>query len=95
MSFLLSRDYRRLWLASAVSNIGDGVTIVATPLLVAALTGDPGAVAAAAFVTQLPWLLFSLVGGAYADRWDRRRILIIVNVIRGVILAGVSVAVTT
>ncbi|HEX6683788.1 MAG TPA: MFS transporter [Candidatus Limnocylindrales bacterium] len=91
----LGRDFRRLWLAATVSNVGDGITVVATPLLVAALTADPALVAGAAFVTQLPWLLFALISGAFADRWDRRRTIVVVNVLRGVILAAVAAAVAT
>ena len=56
----LGPDFAKVWTASAVSNVGDGVTMVAGPLLVAQLTGDPGLVAGAAFVHQLPWLLLAL-----------------------------------
>jgi MFS family permease len=92
---LSNKDFRRLWLASAVSNVGDGVTMVAGPLLVADLTGDPGAVAGAVFVQQLPWLLFALVSGAYVDRLDRRRIVVAVNAGRAAVLAALTVTVAT
>jgi MFS family permease len=91
----LGTDFRKLWTASAVSNIGDGVTMVAGPLLVADLTGDPALVAGAAFAQQLPWLLFALVSGAYVDRLDRRRILVAVNAGRCAVLGGLAVAVAT
>ena len=90
-----NKDFRRLWLASAVSNVGDGVTMVAGPLLVADLTGDPGPVAGAVFVQQLPWLLFALVSGAYVDRLDRRRIVVAVNAGRAAVLAALTVTVAT
>jgi hypothetical protein len=64
----LGADFTRLWTASAVSNLGDGVTGVAGPLLVASLTDSPALVAGAAFAQQLPWLLFSLPAGAWVDR---------------------------
>jgi hypothetical protein len=64
----LGADFAKLWTANAVSNHGDGVTMVAGPLLVASITTDPAAVAAAAFAQQLPWLLFALISGAWADR---------------------------
>ncbi|MFE9203181.1 MFS transporter [Micromonospora sp. NPDC007230] len=89
----LGRDFRRLWTATAVSNLGDGVTLVAGPLLVASLTPDPAAVAAAALAPQLPWLLFALVSGALVDRLDRRRLIIGVNVGRGLVLAALAGAV--
>ena len=70
----LGGDFVRLWSASVISNLGDGVTMVAGPLLVASLTNEPALVAGAVFAQQLPWLLFSLPGGAYVDRLDRRRL---------------------
>ncbi|MBF9131950.1 MFS transporter [Plantactinospora sp. S1510] len=91
----LGREFGRLWAASAISNIGDGVTAVAGPLLVASLTDDPALIAGAAFVAQLPWLLFSLPGGALVDRLDRRRLMIAVDLGRAVVLgtlAGLALA---
>ncbi|MFR9780051.1 MFS transporter [Micromonospora sp. MS34] len=89
----LGRDFHHLWTASAVSNLGDGVTMVAGPLLVASLTRDPAAVAAAALAPQLPWLLFSLVSGALVDRVDRRQLIVTVNVGRGLVLGALAGAV--
>jgi MFS family permease len=89
----LGADFAKLWTANAVSNVGDGVTRVAGPLLMASLTDDPALVAGAVFAQQLPWLLFSLPGGAYVDRLDRRRLLVAVNLLRGVVLAGLAVTV--
>jgi MFS family permease len=86
----LGPDFRRLWTANAVSNLGDGVTLVAGPLLVASLTADPTAIAAAVLAQQLPWLLFSLVSGALVDRLDRRRLIVTVNLARAVVLAALA-----
>lgn len=91
----MGTDFRKLWTASAVSNLGDGVTMVAGPLLVADLTGSPGLVAGAAFVQQLPWLLVALIGGAYVDRFDRRRIVVAVNAGRCAVLGALTLTVAT
>lgn len=91
----LGAEFRKLWAASAVSNIGDGVTLVAGPLLAATLTRDPALIAGAAFVQALPWLLFSLVSGAHVDRVDRRRLIFAVDVARGTVLACLTVLVGT
>lgn len=91
----LGADFTKLWTASAVSNVGDGVTMVAGPLLVASLTRDPVLVAGGAFVQSLPWLLFSLVGGVLADRLDRRRLIVAVDVLRGAALGGLCLAIAT
>jgi predicted MFS family arabinose efflux permease len=89
----LGADFWKLWTSSAVANLGDGVTMVAGPLFVASLTADPAAVAGAAFAQQLPWLLFALISGAWADCLDRRRLVVTVNVIRAGALAVLSAAV--
>jgi MFS family permease len=91
----LGADFTRLWTASAVSTIGDGVTMVAGPLLIASLTRDPVLVAGAAFVQSLSWLLFSLVGGVLADRLDRQRLIVAVNAVRAVALGGLCAAIAT
>ena len=95
MRALISADFTRLWTASAVSNFGDGVTMVAGPLLVASITGEPAAVAGAVFVQQLPWLLFALVSGAWADRLDRRRLVVAVNLVRASAMVVLVAAVAT
>jgi hypothetical protein len=61
-----------LWTANAVSNLGDGVTLVAGPLLAATMTRDPRLVAGLAVAQRLPWLLFALVAaraGLAAPFW--------------------------
>jgi MFS family permease len=89
----LGADFWKLWTSSAVSNLGDGVTMVAGPLLVASITSAPTAVAGAVFAQQLPWLLFALISGAWADRLDRRRLVVTVNVVRAGALGVLAVAI--
>lgn len=89
----LGPDYTRLWLASAASNLGDGVFLVGLPLLAATLTRSPGRVAAVVFAGRLPWLLLALVSGALVDRWDRRRVMWVVDALRFGVVALLAVAV--
>ncbi|GIJ41616.1 MFS transporter [Micromonospora andamanensis] len=95
VSARLGADFAKLWTASAVSNIGDGVTMAAGPLLVASITDSPALIAGAVFVQQLPWLLFALLSGAYVDRLDRRRLVVAVNLVRAVALATLTVTIAT
>jgi MFS family permease len=78
-----------------VSNLGDGVALAAGPLLLASLTSDPALVAGAVFVQQLPWLLFALPAGVYVDRLDRRRVIVLVNLVRAAVIGGLAAAVAT
>ncbi len=89
----LGRGFVPLWSASAVSNVGDGISLAAGPLLVASLTDDPALIAGAAFAQQLPWLLFSLISGAYVDRLDRRLLVVSVNLVRATVLTLLAAAV--
>ncbi|WP_436500892.1 MFS transporter [Actinokineospora sp. HUAS TT18] len=91
----LGRDFGKLWGAFAASNLGDGIALAAGPLLVASLTSDPALISGAAAVQQLPWLLFSLISGAYVDRLDRRKLIIVVNILRASVIAGLAAAVWT
>ncbi|MEU8185572.1 MFS transporter [Micromonospora sp. NPDC049044] len=95
VSARLGADFTRLWTAAAVSNVGDGVTMAAGPLLVASVTDNPALVAGSVVAQQLPWLLFALISGAYVDRLERRRIVVVVNLVRAAALAALSVTIAT
>jgi MFS family permease len=88
----LGRNYRRLWTGSAFSNLADGVFQVALPLLALRITRSPAQIAGVALAARLPWLLFALHAGALADRLDRRRTMVNVDVAR-VLLIGTLAAV--
>lgn len=89
----LGRDFRLLLTAGTISNVGDGIDATALPLLAAALTRDPALFAGVATASRLPWLLFALQAGALADRLDRRRMMVVVNVVRTVLLGTLGVTV--
>lgn len=89
----LGRRFLTLWAASTASNLGDGVWLVAAPLLAVTLTRDPTLVAGLAFAQRLPWLLFGLLGGALADRLDRRRAMIAVALFRAALVGTLGLAV--
>lgn len=85
------------WLLGAVwtSNLGDGIALSAAPLLLASLTSSPFLVAAGAMMQYLPWLLFGLYAGSVADHHDRRRLVIVANALRAVLVTGLVVVLLT
>ncbi|MFI5691740.1 MFS transporter [Kribbella sp. NPDC051586] len=89
----LGSDFRKIWPASIISNLGDGAMAAAGPLLVASITTEPAAVGAAAFIQQLPWLLFALFSGVLVDRLDRRLMIVAADTFRAIVLAALGVAV--
>jgi MFS family permease len=79
--------------ASGLSNLADGIFQIALPLVALGITRSPGAFAAVTLVGRLPWLLFSLPAGALADRLDRRRTMVRVDVARGLAITSLAVVV--
>lgn len=85
--------YWKLWTASVVTNLGDGISQVAYPWLASALTRNPVHIAAVAVVVRLPWLLFALPAGVITDRVDRKRLVATMDVFRFVITVAVAVVI--
>jgi MFS family permease len=87
----LGRSFGFLLSATALSNLADGVLKVGAPLLALTFTRSPVQVALVGAAATLPWLLLALHAGALADRLDRRRIMVLANVIRAAVLLAVAV----
>jgi MFS family permease len=91
----LGRSFRWLFASSVVTNVGDGVSLAAGPLLVASQTRDPLLVSMALLAQILPSLLFGVPAGAVADRHDRRRIVAGVNLGRAIMLAVLAATIVS
>lgn len=87
-SLLRIPDYRRLWTAQAISDLGDSLTSLSLLLLVNALTGSTAALALMAIVLAVPQVVFGVAAGALVDRWDRRRIMLVSDLSRAGIVLG-------
>lgn len=89
----LGRRFWRVWSAATVSAAGDGLRVAFLPLLAAGVTRDPRAVALVTAAGFAPWPLLGLLGGAVADRVDRRRAMWVIDAARGALMAGFAVLV--
>jgi MFS family permease len=78
----LGAAYWRLWTASVISNLGDGVAQIAYPWLASAVTRNGFLIALIAIAQRLPWLLFTLPAGVITDRLDRRKLMVSMDTIR-------------
>lgn len=82
-------DFWKFFGGQTVSNLGSSFTFFAIPLLVYQLTGSATNLAISSAAAGVPYLLFGLVGGAWADRVDRQRLMIAVEVLRALVLASI------
>ena len=87
--------FAKLAAASTISNLGDGVLLVALPLLATHLTSDPTAIGGLLLAMRLPWLICSLFAGAVADRVDRRQLMWRVDIVRCLALSAFAAGVAT
>ena len=87
--------FRRQWLASGISNIGDGMDAAAGPLLAASLTNDPRLIALVGVGLTLPWLVLSLPLGVVIDRLDRKVLMVRANVARCALFAIIAALAAT
>jgi len=89
------RSFVALWAATAATNLTDGVVKIGLPLVAVSLTDSLGAVAAVTALMTLPWLLFSLPAGVVADRVDRRRLMVVLNIVRVLVSIVMVLLITT
>ena len=86
-------NYWKLWTASVVSNLGDGVAMIAYPWLASAVTRNAALIAVIAIAQKIPWLVFTLPAGVITDRIDRRKIMTTTSVFRTALTLTVAVVV--
>lgn len=71
-----NRNFRLLMSGAGLSNLSDGIGVLAFPWMATLITSDPRALALVAFATRLPWFLWALPVGVWTDRLDRQRMMV-------------------
>lgn len=87
-----NRDYMLLWSGQVISTLGSSAASIIYPLLILAITSSPSQAGMAAALRALPYLLFSLPVGALIDRWDRKRAMIVCDLLRALVVSTIPVA---
>ncbi|MFI9820759.1 MFS transporter [Streptomyces sp. NPDC052013] len=82
-----SADFRRVWVAGLITNFGSFLTFVALPVQIKELTGSAAAVGAIGAVQLLPLIVCGLYGGALADAWDKRKLILWTEAGQGLLCA--------
>jgi predicted MFS family arabinose efflux permease len=85
-------DFRFLLAGNLISNLGSSLLVVALPFQVFRLTGSTAATGLTLAAESLPALFVGPVGGVFVDRWDRRRLMIVTDLLRVVAVAGILLA---
>jgi MFS family permease len=85
-------DFWKFWTGETISNFGNSITQFALPLLVFKLTGSAVSLGIAFAMFGLPHLFFGLLIGAWADRLDRKRLMIVVDLLSAAVVASVPLA---
>ncbi|MFP4227748.1 MAG: MFS transporter [Salinivenus sp.] len=80
--------FRRLWIGTVISLLGDWFNTIALYVLVTELTGSPLALGAVFLTKMLPWALSAPLAGVVVDRYDRRRLMIGTDLFRAVLVLG-------
>lgn len=88
----MTRDFRLFWVGETISAFGSSFTQFAIPLLVYKLTGSALYLAASAALFTVPHLLFGLIIGAWTDRTDRRRLMVVTDLLHAAVVASIPVA---
>jgi MFS family permease len=85
----VTADFGKFWAGQTISSFGSAFTSFALPLLVYDLTHSALGLAITSVASFLPWPLFGLLVGAWVDRVDRKRLMILTDVLRAVVLASI------
>jgi DHA3 family macrolide efflux protein-like MFS transporter len=83
---LMNRDFLALWLGQVISQIGDSFTYLALLITVNRLTGSTMAMGAMVISLSLPQLVFSFLAGVVVDRVDRKKVMILSDLLRGLLV---------
>lgn len=81
LRILLQRNFSRLWLGGLISMIGDWILITGLPLEIYRRTGSTLATGGMVLAFLVPSIVLGSLGGVFVDRWDRRRLMVLINVV--------------
>jgi MFS transporter, NRE family, putaive nickel resistance protein len=90
LSVLKLRDFRRVWIAEVVSDVGNFITFIALALLIHDLTDKTFAVGIALALRSIPWFTLGPVAGVIVDRADRRVVMVVSDLARAILVTALA-----
>lgn len=88
-----NRDYTGWWIGETLSQLGSALAVVAYPLLILSVTGSAAGAGAVEAASSIGYVVTLLIGGALADRFSRRSLMLVAPIIQAVAVSTVVVAV--
>jgi DHA3 family macrolide efflux protein-like MFS transporter len=92
-SRLFNFNFTLLWQGQAVSQLGDQVFYIAMVLWIKQATGSAGILGLLLMVSSIPGVILGPIGGTFADRHSRKKIIIFTDTMRGLLVVGLAAAV--
>lgn len=83
-----NRDFRRIWYGQIVSQLGDWFNLITLQVLLLQLTGSALAIAGIIIAQMIPFVILSPIAGVIVDRFSRKRVMIIADLVRAAIALG-------
>jgi MFS family permease len=87
-----NRNYNLLWITQVVSELGSDISYIAFPLLILVTSGSPLEMGIVSAASAAAHLVGELPGGLLADRWDRKKIMLLCEAVRALVLGSLAVA---
>jgi CRP-like cAMP-binding protein/predicted MFS family arabinose efflux permease len=84
-------SFTRMWLAQLISTIGDSFTMIAAGILIFQKTGSALSVGLMLMATSIPTLLIGMIAGVFVDRFNRKKIMIVCDLSRGVLISLIPI----
>ncbi len=89
--FLINRNFGLLWFGQLVSQLGDKAYNIALMWWLFEKTKSPFFVSSYLVASMLPELIFGPVAGVYIDRWNKKKILVVSDIVRGIVVLALAV----
>jgi CRP-like cAMP-binding protein/sugar phosphate permease len=89
MAVFKRRDFVLMWMAQLVSTAGSALTDLAAGIYVYDQTGSAFLVGVTLMATAVPSLIVGLIAGVFVDRWDRRKVMMVSNLLQGIVVATI------
>ncbi|MFD1708566.1 MFS transporter [Siminovitchia sediminis] len=91
-SIILNKNFLYFWLGQSISNLGSSITLLVLPLMILDMTGSAFQVSVVSALMIAPYAIIGLPAGVYLDKWDRKKVMLICDLLRFFSFSSLTVA---